>query len=139
MHPRLGPGSPPPQDADDVEVVLRAVPDLAFWPELAACVPDVPAGRDWPPDPADLPRQFDVAAVARVLTGLEALAVRAEQEHSGGLAFLVRTLTYFLAGPAAVSPAEHPLLVALYLRGAARARGRPDDPPEIARAMDRWA
>lgn len=136
MHPRLAPGSPPPQDPDEVDAVLRAVPDLSCWPELDACVPDVP--RDTPPTPAELTRLVDVAAVARVLAGLEALAARAEREQSGGLAFLVRTLTYFLVGDTAVPAVEHPLLVALYLRGAARARGRPESPPEIARAMDEW-
>lgn len=139
MHPRLMPGSPPPQDQEDVEAVLRAVPDLACWPELDACVPDLPAGPDAAPTPAELTRLVDAAALARVLTGLESLAARAESERSGGLAFLVRTLTHFLVGEAALPAAEHPLLVALYLRGVARAHGRREAPPEIARAMDGWA
>lgn len=137
MHPRLVPGSPPPQGPDDVDLVLRAVPDLACWPELDACVLAVPPGAA--ASPADLTRRVDAAAVARVLTGLEALAVRAERERSGGLAFLVRTLTHFLVGDAAVPAADHPLLVALYLRGAARAAGGPETPREIARAMDEWS
>ena len=139
MHPRLMPSSPPPQDPDDVEAVLRAVPDLACWPELDRCVPDLPAGRDVAPSPAELTRLVDGAALARVLTGLGSLAARAESERNAGLAFLVRTLTHFLVGDAALPAAEHPLLVALYLRGVARACGRRESPPEIARALDQWS
>lgn len=136
-HPALLPGSPPPRDDEDVEVVLRAVPELAFFPELAACVPEVPAGA-WPPGRPEFARLDEPALRARVLAGLDALAQRAVRERSGGLAFLVRTLTYFLVGDAALPAAEHPLLVALFLRGAARACEGVDAPPEIARAMDRW-
>jgi hypothetical protein len=137
MHPGLLPGSPPPEHDVDVDSLLRAVPELAFFPELGPCVPDVPAGRD--PDPAGLARLDGPDLRARVLTGLVALAERAEREQSGGLAALVRILTFFLAGERAVPAADHPLLVALYLRGAARASGGDDSWAEIARAMDRWS
>lgn len=138
-HPALLPGAPPPRDDDDVEFILRAVPELAFFPELAGCVPAVPAGDAWPPGPGELARLDTAALRTDVLAGLDALALRAEREQSGGLAFLVRTLTYFLVGDAALPAAEHPLLVALFLRGAARGREALDVPPEIARAMDRWS
>lgn len=138
MHPALLPGSAPPKDDADVEFILRAVPELAFFPELAGCVPDLPVPDEWPPGR----RRFgDVELEGwrdQVLRGLEALAARAERERSGGLAFLVRTLTYFLAGPAALPAVEHPLLVALLLRAAARGREGLDVPLELARAMDRW-
>lgn len=144
MHPGLLPGAPPPESDIDVDVLLRAVPELAFFPELDPCVPAVPAGRQpppdpaWPPDPAELARRDGPDLRARVLTALEALAARAERDASGGLAALVRILTFFLAGERAVPAVDHPLLVALFLRGAARERGRPDTPAEIARAMDEW-
>ena len=136
MHPALLPGSPAPRDDHDIEVVLRAVPELAFFPEFAACVPAVPAAVSWPPTPADL-AGLDLER-SQVLAGLDLLAVRAQQQRSGGLAFLVRTLTYFLVGPAALPAGQHPLLVALYLRGAARGHHGRDVALEIARAMDRW-
>jgi len=138
MHPSLRPGSPPPRDAGDVEDALRAVPELAFSPELGAAVPTLPPARAWPPAPDELLPFADPDLFARVLAGLGDLAARAERERSGGLAFLVRTMLHFLAGDAALPPAEHPLLVALLLRGAARARARPDTVAEIARAMDHW-
>lgn len=138
MHPALHPGSPPPADDEDVEVVLRAVPELAFFPELAPCVPPDAATGPWPPSrEAFAGRDFE-ALRTEALRGLEALADRAERERSGGMAFLVRTLTYFLVGPAALPAVEHPLLVALLLRSAARAHEGADTALEIARAMDRW-
>lgn len=137
MHPGLRPGSPPPEHDADLDSLLRAVPELAFFPELGACVPDVPAGRA--PDPTELARLDGPDLRARVLTALESLGERAQREDNGGLAALVRILTFFLAGDRAVPAADHPLLVALYLRGAARARGDGDSWPEIARAMDRWS
>ncbi|MDC0716071.1 hypothetical protein [Nannocystis bainbridge] len=138
MHPALHPGSPPPTDDEDVEIVLRAVPELAFLPELADCVPAATIVGAWPPS-----REAFAAADldhlrARVLRGLEALGERAERERSGGLGFLVRTLTYFLVGSAALPAVEHPLLVALLLRAAARDHDGADTALEIARAMDRW-
>lgn len=138
MHPALHPGSPPPADDQDVEFVLRAVPELAFFPELAACVPAAPLTGEFPPA-RDAFAGHDLEGLrAQVLDGLAALADRAERERSGGLAFLVRTLTYFLVGPAALPAVEHPLVVALLLRGAARAHEGRDTALEIARAMDRW-
>lgn len=138
MHPGLRPGSPPPHDAAAVELILRAVPELAFLDELAGAVPRGPAGRSWPPGPDELAPLADAAFLARVADGLGALAERAERERSGGLAFLVRTMLHFLHGDGALPARDHPLLVALLLRGAARARERPDTLAEIARAMDRW-
>lgn len=138
MHPGLLPGSPPPEHDVDVDVLLRAVPELVFFPELDPCVPAVPAGRGWPPTAAELAPLDGADLRERVLTGLVALAGRAERENSGGLAALVRILTFFLAGERALAAPEHPLLVALFLRGAARGRGVAETPAEIARAMDMW-
>jgi hypothetical protein len=136
MHPGLLPGSPPPEHDVDVDFLLRAVPELACFAELDPCVPDVPAGRG--ADPAELARLDSPELRARVLTALTALGERAERERSGGLAALVRILTFFLAGEQAVPAVDHPLLVALYLRGVARAGGRIDSAAAIARAMDEW-
>lgn len=138
MHPALLPGSPPPQDEHDVEFVLRAVPELAFLPELAGGVPELSVADDWPPGRDAFAGHELGPLQSAVMRGLEALAARAERERCGGLAFLVRTLTYFLVGPAALPAVEHPLIVALLLRGAARGRDGLDTPLEIARAMDRW-
>lgn len=140
MRDELGlhPGSRPPDGPEEVEALLRRVPELAFVPELEPCVPHTPPGVAWPPSPADLVAGADAEFLARVLTGLSALAERAERERNGGLAALIRILTYFLHGDAALPAGEHPLLVALLLRGAARAQGRPDAAAEIARAMDLW-
>lgn len=138
MHPALLPGSPPPQDDQDVEFILRAVPELAFSPELAGCIPELSVPGEWPPTRQQIGDSEPEGFRAQVLSGLEALAARAERERSGGLAFLVRTLTYFLAGEAALPAVEHPLMVALLLRAAARGREGLDTPLELARAMDRW-
>ncbi|WP_434417439.1 hypothetical protein [Nannocystis pusilla] len=138
MHPALHPGSPPPADDEDVEVVLRAVPELAFFPELQPCVPTDEVAGPWPPRRETFAGRDFEALRAGALRGLGALADRAERERSGGMAFLVRTLTYFLVGPAALPAVEHPLLVALLLRSAARAHEGADTALEIARAMDRW-
>ena len=138
MHPALHPGSPPPTDDQDVEFVLRAVPELAFLPELAACVPAATPSAEWPPERDAFAGQDLDGLRARLVHGLAALADRAERERSGGLAFLVRTLTYFLVGPAALPAVEHPLIVALLLRSAARGHEGRDSALEIARAMDRW-
>jgi hypothetical protein len=138
MHPALHPGSAPPRDDQDVEFILRAVPELAFFPELAGCVPDISLPDEWPPSRQRLGDLELDGWRDQVLRGLEALAARAERERSGGLAFLVRTLTYFLAGPAALPAHEHPLMVALLLRAAARGREGLDTPLGLAQAMDRW-
>ncbi|WAS96957.1 hypothetical protein [Nannocystis punicea] len=138
MHPALHPGSPPPADDEDVEFLLRAVPELAFFPELADCVGTGGYDGPWPPGREAFAGRDLADLRDRALRGLEALADRAERERSGGLAFIVRTLTYFLVGPAALPAVEHPLLVALLLRGAARTHEGADTALEIARAMDRW-
>lgn len=137
-HPALLPGSPPPGASEDVDFILRAVPELAFFPELEPAIPAV-SSAVWPPGPDALARIDEHDFRADLLSGLQALSQRAERERSGGLAFLVRTLTYFLVGPAALPLAEHPLAVAVFLRGAARGRAELDVPREIARAMDRWS
>lgn len=132
MSPALRPGSPEPADHDAVEQLLRFVPELAFLPELAPCVPsprrDETALR---PDAIDV----DDAFVQRLAQGLRTLQERAQREQNGGLLFLTRTLVHFLCEEP-VPAKEHPLIVALYLRSEARAGRLDDTPAALSRAMD---
>lgn len=130
----LQPGSSEPANHAEVEALLRRVPELAFEPELQGCVPV----RD--PDVSVTPNEVDVRAdetyLAALERGLQELQARAEGERNGGVLFLARTLRHFLRGP--IRPCEHPLVVALFVRGDARSGRHPDTPAAIASVMDGW-
>jgi hypothetical protein len=130
----LHPGSRMPRDGDEVDVLLRLVPEIAFEPELAECVlPAAALAGASPLDPAHLARLADDAYLARMRGGLARLIARAERETNGGLQFLASTLEHFADQ---LSPDDHPLVVALWCRSWARKRGRDDAPAAIAVAMD---
>lgn len=128
----LGPNSPEPSTSTEVDELLTFVPELSFFPEFDGCVPAVQGDATH----EDVDAHFD-DAVEPVLVALRALADRAERETNGGLAFLVRTMLHFLQTQK-VPASQHPLLVALYLRGSARATGSSETPRAIASQMDRW-
>jgi hypothetical protein len=131
---RLGPGSPAPRNPAEVEALLRLVPAVAFFPEIDALAPA-------PLAPGPLTQQaladVDAAWLAAMSEALAALEARAEATADGGLRFLAVTLRHFLDAER-VAPAEHPLVVALFVRAHARREGRPDHPNEVARALDGW-
>lgn len=129
----LGPGSSEPSTSTEVDELLTFVPELAFRPEFDACVPSV----DDAATHEDVDAHFDDETVEPVLGALKTLADQAAADSNGGLAFLVRTMLHFLQTQK-VAPSQHPLLVALYLRGSARATGSSETARAIASQMDRW-
>ncbi len=133
--------APAPADPAEADALLRCVPELAGLPELAACVTLAAPPSSWPPAPAELLAHADPALLARVRAALGDLHARADREGRGGLAFLTGALAHFLAPERALQPGEHPLIVALLLRAAARAQGPADRPAALAAIpaiMDRW-
>lgn len=133
MIPRaqLQPGSAEPQSPREVDELLTAVPELAFLPEFDGCVPALQVGE---PSHEDADRMSDIPGVA---AALHALSQTATAQDNGGLSFLVRTLLHFIEVKS-VPASQHPLIVALYLRGSARFRGEAETPAAVATAMDTW-
>lgn len=128
----LEPGYPEPTTATEVEHLLHLVPDVAFMPELRACVPSSGAASSEVIDAL-----CDEGALARIRNALEQLLTRARAENRGGLQFLARTLLHFLTAER-IAPSHHPLVVALFLRAEAAKGSMADTPAEISRAMDRF-
>jgi hypothetical protein len=130
-------GSSMPGDSDEVDALLRRVPEVAFAPELEGCLfgADALAGSSVFAGPGHLARLSDAAYVVRLRAALDALGRRAKQEDNGGLEFLARTLGHFLDR---MPGDEHPLVVALWCRSWARRRGRDEVPAAIAVAMDQY-
>ena len=131
----LHPGSPMPANPDEVDALLRRVPDVAFAPELGSCLfaAEVLTGMSLFSEPEQISRLADARYVAGLRAGLDALRARAKRERNGGLEFLATTLGHFIDR---MAPAEHPLVVALWCRSWARRRGRDEVPAAIAAAMD---
>jgi hypothetical protein len=130
----LEPGFPEPATPAEVEHLLHLVPDIAFMPELRACVPARPrqAGSL---SATEIDRHVDDAYRDTLRAALQRLQARAQSESRGGLAFLARTLLHFHdAEPLPAS--QHPLVVAMFLRGEAAAGRLQDTPAAIGRAMD---
>ena len=131
----LQPGSREPASPSEVDRLLTFVPALAFLPALSASVPHLAEGAA---THEAVDTHFRDEPLERVAVGLRTLAQQATAERNGGLAFLVRTMLHFIEDQP-VPPSQHPLLVALYLRGVARAAGDSESPRTIAAAMDRWS
>ncbi len=131
------PGSPLPADPEEVDALLRLVPELAFAPELERCLfpGDVLAGMSPFVPPEQIARLADATFLAKLRGGLSAALQRARREKNGGLEFLATTLAHFLDR---VPAGEHPLVVALWCRSWARRRGWDDVPEAIAVAMDEY-
>jgi hypothetical protein len=131
------PGSPMPANADEVDGLLRLVPELAFVPELEGCLFAAKSLAGMSPfaPPEEIAKLTDVAYLAGVRAALEAMRVRGHAESNGGLEFLATTLAHFLHR---MTPGEHPLIVALWCRSWARRRGKDDVPEAIAVAMDEY-
>lgn len=136
-HLGVFPGSPMPTDADEVDALLRLVPDVAFAPEVDRCLfaAEALAGMSPFAPPEQIARLADAEFVARLRGALDAARERARREKNGGLEFLATTLAHFLDR---MTPGEHPLVVALWCRSWARRRGRDEVPAAIAVAMDEY-
>lgn len=134
MVAALGPGSPAPRNPEEIELLLRAVPHVAFAPELEPLLP-APLGPE-PLAPGAL-AACDATWLARLTGALRAVEARALAHDDGGLRFLAVTLRHFLEAER-LAPAEHPLVVALFARTAARRGDHPDHPQEVARVLDGW-
>ncbi len=134
MVGRIGPGSPAPRNPTEIEALLRVVPRIAFFPEIDVMLP-APLGQ------AALSPQVvaasDPAWLDRLVEALVALEKRAHEHDDGGLRFLAVTLRCFLTEQR-IDPAEHPLVVALFLRTAARRGELADHPNDVARALNAW-
>jgi len=128
-------GSRMPDDADEVDELLRRVPEFAFLPELecsvfsSAAIVAVSAFIA----PAQIGKLADDRYVAALRTALDAARSRAQRERNGGEEFLATTLGHFLDQ---MPPDRHPLIVALWCRAWARRLGQDDVPEAIAVAMD---
>jgi len=135
MIPRaeLQPGSPEPKNPAEVDELLTAVPELAFLPEFDGCVPTLDGNVEASHEDAD----ERMAELGAVKTALRTLSSAADSQSNGGLSFLVRSLLHFIEAQA-VAPSQHPLVVALYLRGWARSQGEAETPAAVAAAMDTW-
>ena len=132
-RPALQPGSAEPDSRPQIDALLTAVPELAFLPDFEGCVPTLEDGTA--PSHADADDRM--SDLREVISALNALSSQATSEANGGLSFLVRTLLHFIEVKA-VPPSQHPLVVALYLRGSARSRGEAETPAAVAAAMDHW-
>ncbi|MCR9165620.1 MAG: hypothetical protein ACE37F_00410 [Nannocystaceae bacterium] len=134
MTPKaISPGSREPSAPAEIDTLLTFVPELSFFREFDDCVPTVGGTASH----EEVDAHYDDAALEPVLVALRSLAERASADANGGLAFLVRTMLHFLQAQK-VPPSQHPLLVALYLRGTARATGSTENARTIASLMDRW-
>lgn len=133
----LFPGSPMPADADEVDALLRLVPEMAFVPELEPCLFATKSLAGMSPfaPPEQITKLADAQYLAGVRAALDAVRTRAHAASDGGLEFLATTLGHFLDR---MTPGEHPLVVALWCRSWARRRGRDDVPEAIAAAMDEY-
>lgn len=128
-------GSRMPDDAEEVDELLRRVPEVAFLPELDRSVfsPAAIGAVSAFVAPAQITRLADPAYIAGLRAALEATRARARRETNGGLEFLMTTLGHFLDQ---LPPDRHPLVVALWCRSWARRLGRDEVPAAIAVAMD---
>jgi hypothetical protein len=126
-----------PADPEEVDALLRLVPDVAFAPEVGECL--FPSERLAGMSPFAPPEQIaslaDDAYLGALREALSAVRSRAHAESNGGLEFLATTLNHFLDR---MAPGEHPLVVALWCRSWARRRGRDEVPAAIAVAMDEY-
>ena len=136
-HLGVFPGSPMPASADEVDALLRLVPDVAFAPELERCLfaAEALAGMSPFAPPEQIARLAGHAFLTGLRSALDAVRERARREKNGGLEFLATTLAHFLDR---MTPGEHPLVVALWCRSWARRRGRDEVPAAIAIAMDKY-
>jgi hypothetical protein len=134
--PGLQPGSSAPASPEDVDRLLRQVPRLLYLPALEHCL--FP-GETLEGEPCrdELLRGFGDAHARLLADALRSIEADAAAAKNGGLEFLARTLRHFLSVQK-LAPAEHPLVVGLYLRSHARKRGSGDTFGEIARLMDAW-
>ncbi|MGD0530550.1 MAG: hypothetical protein ABSE49_35780, partial [Polyangiaceae bacterium] len=80
-------GSRMPADADEVDALLRLVPDVAFAPEMEACLfpGDALAGTSLFVAPEQLGRLADAGYLRRLRAALDAVMARAKKEDNGGL------------------------------------------------------
>ena len=134
MVDALGPGSTAPRDPSEVEHLLRRVPEVAFLPPLTELLPAPLRGEL---SPEAVAAGADRAWLRRLIAALARVEAHAQRTDDGGLRFLAVTLRHFLTKEA-IPPAEHPLVVALFVRTAARRDGGADHPATVVAAMNDW-
>jgi hypothetical protein len=132
---KLGPGSPLPRNAQEMDLLLRRVPEVALFPEFRhlrfSNTDSAPAGSKH--HAARVAKLADAAYLERVREALSALERRAAEESNGGLTFVASSLRHFVTS----LPAErHPLVVALYFSSLAGDRPEAESPEFLACQMD---
>jgi hypothetical protein len=118
-----------------MDLLLRRVPEVAFFPELTAALfdPNRLASASASTDARRIAELADAAFLESLRAALRLLGERAEREHNGGLRFLVASLEHFLMS---LPPERHPLVVALYFRARMRGPAIAEGPELVARRMD---
>jgi hypothetical protein len=131
----LAPGSPLPQNAREMDLLLRRVPEVALLPEFRSLRFSEPAHPPASPKghAARVAKLADAAFLERLRESLVALEERASKENNGGLRFVASSLRHFVAS----LPAErHPLVVALYFLSLAGGDRAAESPEILAIQMD---
>lgn len=133
----LFPGSPSPEGAEEVDLLLRLVPSFVFLSEFDSLLfyGKALVAHAGMPDHEQLERLADGEYVGRVHAVLEEAKERAHRNNDNGLLFLATSLDHFLG---VTRSTEHPLLVALYCRSRCRLYGPEDSPAAVAEAMDEF-
>lgn len=130
------PGSRSPTNADEVELLLRAVPAVCFHREFEGCL-FAPGDLSDRATPDNLTKLASAGWQLSLLEALARIETQALGDGNGGLKFLAHTLGHFLTVQK-LPPAEHPLVVGMYLRSHARKNDTPDEPLAIGQKMDVW-
>jgi hypothetical protein len=131
----LSPGSPPPRDARERDLLLRRVPEVVLLPELVEVrfaqevLSRIPSGDHV----ARIAALANEPYLERLCAVLERTIARAESEANGGLTFVLRSLLHFVT---ALPPERHPLVVALYFVSLAEGNPAEQQPAAVAREMD---
>jgi hypothetical protein len=132
----LCPGSRHPRDPQEMDFLLRRVPEFALLPELAKvrfARQSLASGLQ-----ADhrvrISRLADRAYLERLEAMLDEVRGRAEAERNGGLLFLTASLRHFVT---TLPPERHPLVVALYFLSLVTDASE-ETPEALALCMDEY-
>jgi hypothetical protein len=132
----LGPNSRHPRNSDEMDLLLRRVPEVALLPELAKL--RFERGKEFRGPEVDHRATIARLADRTYLKGLDAaldeVRRRAETERNGGLLFLTTSLRHFVS---TLPPERHPLVVAMYFLSMSRSADE-ETPEFIALCMDEY-
>lgn len=132
----LGPDSRQPRDSEEMDLLLRRVPEVALLPELAKLRferGNVSRGPEMD-HRATISRLADRTYLEGLDAALDEVRRRAERERNGGLLFLTASLRHFVS---TLPPERHPLVVALYFLSTSRSADE-ETPEFLALCMDEY-